>query len=183
MVENELDILRDVTQRLEQLEIAFMLTGSLAMNYYAKPRMTRDIDLVIQLESDDVEPMVRAFESDYYIDRLSVVQALNRRGMFNLIHNLAVIKVDCVVLKNNEYRKLEFERRRKISFADIETWVVSREDLILSKLAWAQDSHSEMQLEDVKNLLGPDCDFTYLHQWAVSLGVVETINRLVAEYE
>jgi len=34
-----------------------------------------------------------------------------------------------------------------------EAWIVSREDLILSKLAWAKDSGSEMQLRDVRALL------------------------------
>lgn len=45
MIETELDILRDVSQRLESAGIAYMLTGSVAMNYYAQLRMTRDIDL------------------------------------------------------------------------------------------------------------------------------------------
>lgn len=38
---NELDIVRDVSLRMEAAGIAFMLTGSMAMNYYAIPRMTR----------------------------------------------------------------------------------------------------------------------------------------------
>lgn len=52
MMETELDILRDVSERLESAGIEYMLTGSVAMNYYAQPRMTRDIDLVVAL--DDV---------------------------------------------------------------------------------------------------------------------------------
>jgi len=44
-VPNELDIVRDVSLRLEQGGLAYRLTGSMAMNYYAQPRMTRDIDL------------------------------------------------------------------------------------------------------------------------------------------
>ena len=40
-MQTELDILRDVSARLEQAGIAYMLTGSMAMNYYAQPRMTR----------------------------------------------------------------------------------------------------------------------------------------------
>ena len=50
MLETELDVLRDVSRRLETAGIKFMLTGSVAMNYYAQPRMTRDIDLVVALE-------------------------------------------------------------------------------------------------------------------------------------
>jgi hypothetical protein len=40
MIETELDVLRDVPQRLDRAGIAFMLTGSVAMNHYAQPRMT-----------------------------------------------------------------------------------------------------------------------------------------------
>jgi hypothetical protein len=54
-MQNELDILREVSERLESAGIAFMLTGSVAMNYYAQPRMTRDIDLVAALGETDVE--------------------------------------------------------------------------------------------------------------------------------
>jgi len=47
---SELEILRDVCVRLEKAQIEYMLTGSMAMNYYAQPRMTRDIDIVVELE-------------------------------------------------------------------------------------------------------------------------------------
>lgn len=46
-LKTELDILRDVSQRLDSAGIAFMVTGSVALNYYAQPRMTRDIDVVM----------------------------------------------------------------------------------------------------------------------------------------
>src|SRR5689334_24917745 len=134
MIESELDVLQDVTRRLEGAGIAFMLTGSVAMNYYAQPRMTRDIDLVVSLNETQIEEFFRLFESEYYLDRQNVNQAVSRRGMFNLIHTQAVIKVDCVVLKSDPYRREEFARRREIDLGDFRTWIVSREDLILSKL-------------------------------------------------
>ena len=87
--------------------------------------------------------------------------------MFNLIHNETIIKLDCIVLKRDEYRQQEFARRRLVSLGDFETWIVSREDLILSKLYCARDSKSELQLRDVKNLLMVDCDMPYLYSRAV----------------
>jgi hypothetical protein len=53
----ELDILRDVAARLESVGFDYMLTGSLAMIYYATPRMTRDIDLVVAMNADDAEQL------------------------------------------------------------------------------------------------------------------------------
>jgi hypothetical protein len=41
---NELDVLKEVCSKLEKNAIPYMLTGSFAANYYAVPRMTRDID-------------------------------------------------------------------------------------------------------------------------------------------
>ena len=46
----ELAVLKSVTGRLEAAGIPYMMTGSFAANYYAVPRMTRDIDLVVELD-------------------------------------------------------------------------------------------------------------------------------------
>jgi hypothetical protein len=64
-VASEIDIVRDVSRKLDHAGIAYMLTGSMAMNYYAQPRMTRDIDVVIALGPNDVERMASLFEVDY----------------------------------------------------------------------------------------------------------------------
>ena len=45
----ELAVLKEVTRRLDCAKIAYMVTGSIATNFYTVPRMTRDIDIVIEL--------------------------------------------------------------------------------------------------------------------------------------
>ena len=168
-MQNELDIVRDVSQRLDGVGIGYMLTGSMAMNYYAQPRMTRDIDVVVALRPLDAERVVKLFSPDYYVSREAVDSSIAHQSLFNLIHNESVIKVDCIVRKQNEYRLNEFNRRQRIKIQDFETWIVSKEDLILSKLFWAKDSHSELQLRDVKNLVSTGCDQDYIERWTVQL--------------
>ena len=148
-----------------------MLTGSMAMNYYAQPRMTRDIDIVIDIAAQHGDSIVALFANDYYVNAEDVRQSVARRGMFNIIHNESVIKVDCIVRKATEYRQREFERRRRIQMHDFTTFIVSKEDLIISKLHWAKDSHSEKQLTDVKNLLKTGYDEVYLRHWTRELGL------------
>ena len=160
-----------------------MLTGSMAMNYYAQPRMTRDIDLVIQLAPEQSDLVVSMFENEYYVERRAVARAIAQRSMFNLIHNETIIKLDCIVLKSDAYRQEEFARRRIVTLADFQTWIVSREDLILSKLYWARDSKSEMQLRDVKNLLTDDCDMPYLDSRANDLGVKALLMEILGSHE
>jgi hypothetical protein len=168
---NEIDIVRDISHRFEEAAIPYMLTGSMAMNYYAQPRMTRDIDVVIAIAPEDVRRVAALFRPDYYLSEESIREALAHQSIFNLIHQDSVIKVDCIVRKRSEYRRVEFERRQRISILDFTTFIVSKEDLIISKLFWAKDSHSETQLGDVKNLLATGYDAAYLQRWTHELGL------------
>lgn len=170
-MKNELDIVREVSVRLDGAGIAYMLTGSMAMNYYAQPRMTRDIDVVVALRPMDAARVVQLFSGDYHVSREAVDSSIAHQSLFNLIHNESVIKVDCIVRKQTEYRLTEFNRRQRIKIEDFETWIVSKEDLILSKLFWAKDSHSELQIRDVKNLISTGCDRDYIQRWTGGLGV------------
>jgi TPP-dependent indolepyruvate ferredoxin oxidoreductase alpha subunit len=141
------------------------------MNFYAQPRMTRDIDLVIALEPRDAQTIVALFQTDYYLSPEAIQQAIARQSVFNLIHLRSVIKVDGLVRKQTEYRELEFSRRQPIQIQGFSAWIVTKEDLILSKLHWARDSHSELQLRDVKNLAASGCDRSYVESWARRLGL------------
>jgi hypothetical protein len=170
-MQNELDIVRDVSTKLDAAGIGYMLTGSMAMNYYAEPRMTRDIDVVVALAPPDAATFVRVFGSDYYVSPEAVEESIRDEWMFNLIHNESVIKVDCIVRKSSPYRREEFTRRQRIRIRDFETWIVSKEDLILSKLVWSRDSESERQRQDVCNLASTGCDEDYIARWTEELQV------------
>jgi hypothetical protein len=49
------EILKIVCAELENRDIEYMLSGSLAMNIYTIPRLTRDIDIVINLKISDID--------------------------------------------------------------------------------------------------------------------------------
>jgi len=168
---NEIDIVRDISHRFEQARIAYMLTGSMAMNYYAQPRMTRDIDVVIAISPDDVGRVAALFRPDYYVSEENIRESIAHESIFNLIHQESVIKVDCIIRKNSEYRRMEFGRRQKIFVLDFITFIVSKEDLIISKLSWAKESNSDVQLSDVRNLLATGYDDAYLRHWTRELGL------------
>ena len=72
----ELLALRDLCARLDGAGIAYMLTGSLAMSFYARPRMTRDIDLVIALETAEAQRLTGALGADYHADTHAIAAAL-----------------------------------------------------------------------------------------------------------
>lgn len=177
LFEDQKTVLRDFTERLEKLGIDYMLTGSMALVNYAVMRMTADIDIVMQLSSKDGENIIREFEPDFYIPHNRIRDSIARKFMFNLLHLEKLVKIDCVVRKDNEFQREAFSRRKKIKFADdFDVWIISREDLILSKLNWAKDSKSEMQLRDVASILRNGYDKNYVEEWARKLGIEDLLS-------
>lgn len=178
---SELDVLKIIINRLESANIPYMLSGSVAANFYTIPRMTRDIDIVVQVQAPDAERIYSLFSGEFYVDKDTIRNAVIERSMFNIIHNEGVVKVDFIVRKDSEYRKLEFERRRSILFEGSKINIVSAEDLIISKLYWAKDSMSEMQIRDVRNLLKTvsGIDSGYMAKWINTLGLEDIYKEVI----
>ncbi len=177
----ELSALQDLCARLDAECIDYMLTGSLAMSHYARPRMTRDIDLVVALDARAARSLPKTLGKEYYAEAEAIDEAVRLLRPCNIIHLPSVVKIDLIPRKNTEYRRLEFERRRKVDFAGVELWIASREDLILSKLEWARESGSELQMRDVKQLLDGPLDRAYLDLWAQRLGLQAQLREASGE--
>ncbi|HWY35203.1 MAG TPA: DUF6036 family nucleotidyltransferase [Nitrosopumilaceae archaeon] len=158
---------------LDQHNIPYMLSGSIAMGLYTVPRMTRDIDFVIHLEPKNLDQFVNSFKDGYYCDKDVVREAIETTmKMFNIIDHASGYKADFIVLKNEAFRQEEFKRRIRMEFYGKIIYVVSPEDLLISKLIWIQDVQSAIQMEDLKNLITSDClDWVYIKKWINQLNL------------
>jgi hypothetical protein len=147
-----------------------MISGSLAVNVYCIPRMTLDIDIVIDLDKVNLNDFLEIFTTGYYLNKETVKQEIMRKGMFNIIDHRTGLKIDFIVRKDTEYRRLEFSRKTHKVLEDIPVWMVSAEDLIISKIEWIQQLQSEKQIQDIKMLIAsPGIDKTYITTWCEKL--------------
>lgn len=174
---SELEVLRDVVTRLESAAIPYMLTGSVAMSVYAEPRMTRDIDIVVELEARDAARVAELFSPDYYISDEAVRAAIAARGLFNVFNLAKLIKVDLIVHKGDPFQLHQFSRRSRHDLGGFSVAVIGKEDLILSKLLWANAGESAFQLRDVRKLLASGADAAYLDRWSNTLGVAVLLRK------
>ena len=177
--EDQERILKDCTERFERLGIAYMLTGSMAMTEYAMMRMTNDIDIVLEVDWSDAAKIIDEFEPDYYVPHGRVRDAISRKFMFNLLHQETLVKIDCVMRKDEEFQKEAFSHRRKINFSGFDVWIIGKEDLILSKLKWAKNSRSEMQMRDVASMIRNGYDEDYVRTWAKKLDIEDILEDCI----
>ena len=152
--------------------IAYMLSSSVALSIYSLPRFTRDFEFVVQLQPKDVRPLMESFKEGYYCDEEAVKEAIKNKGMFNIIDQKSGYKADFIILKDDPYRLTEFERRKPVAFLNFQIYLVSTEDLIISKLIWIQESRSSLQMEDIKSLLELEgLDMAYVRKWISTLKI------------
>lgn len=155
-----------VTDVLNENSIPYMLSGSVAMSLYIIPRATRDFDFIIHLEPKDIDLFVANFREGYYCDKDAVSEAVKDHGMFNIIDHASNFKADFVILKNEPFRQEEFRRRIPMDYFGKQIYVVSPEDLIISKLIWIQELQSSVQIEDIKSLVEIETlDWPYINEW------------------
>lgn len=172
-----IDVLKDVVQKLDELQIKYFLVGSLAAMYYSRPRFTNDVDLVVQIGAAQVKKITDGFPlSNYYCPPEEVIRdEVLRRGSFNLIHQSSGIKIDLVLSKNSEISLAELGRRQKVELVPgFEVFIASPEDVILKKLEFYRDGHSEKHLSDVREILSSvDVDEEYMRIWVAKLHLQE----------
>jgi hypothetical protein len=92
------DLLARIVAALEAAEIPYMLTGSYASSLHSIPRATRDIDIIIFPNRDQLTEFIRSLPSEsYYSDLDDAIESLKRRSQFNIIDHATGWKVDFII--------------------------------------------------------------------------------------
>jgi len=169
---------RDVLERLEALGRRWYVTGSWALAAYAEPRMTRDIDVVIEASPADYAPLIRpTFDLDFLVnDPID----LGGRWVGGLIHRTELVRVNLIFGRSDVWSNAAMDRRQTIDHPTLGfVWVLTPEDLILAKLEWS-DGTSELQLRDVRSIirLVDGLDWGYLERYAAILGMGERLEAV-----
>lgn len=143
---------------LEQSQIPYFVTGSIASIFYGEPRLTHDIDIVIHLSQKDIANFVLLFSlENYYCPPEEVIEIETKRrpyGHFNLIHHESGLKADIYPDAEDPFHQWAFMNRKRVSlFNNLELWLAPPEYVIVRKLEFHRESGSEKHIEDIKKML------------------------------
>jgi hypothetical protein len=178
----EQELLVDCLQRLNGAELAYMVTGSMASNFWGIPRSTHDLDFAIQLPAAAMTRIVKAFAGDFHLDENAVRAAYRPPYQFNAIHQLSSLKVDFWLPANILFEREMFQRRTQQTIFGTLAWIATAEDIILHKLYWDRLTPSERQIGDVAGVFAVQketLDRQYLRHWAAELGVIANLDLLL----
>jgi hypothetical protein len=163
-----------------------MITGSVASSLHGEPRSTHDIDVVVAIKKADVSKLTKIFHPPrFYLDKESIIHAIEKKDMFNLIDAEEGDKIDFWMLTDEPFDRSRFSRRQKEKVMGFHMQVSSPEDIILVKLKWAKLSGgSEKQFTDalrVYEVQAKILDMDYLDIWVKKLGLESLWKELRAK--
>ena len=179
-----------IAKAFDELGICYYIGGSVASSVYGFPRSTQDIDMVTDLKLQHVSPLVEKLSSAYYIDKDMILEAINTKISFNLIHLDTMIKIDIFQTKDAPYHRSVFQRRKKDTLdAEDENalkfYLASSEDIILNKLDWFRIAgYISEQWRDIQGVLKiqqESLDIQYLFSWAKELELTELLEKACFE--
>jgi hypothetical protein len=169
------NLLSRLALALEQAQLPYMLTGSVASSVHGLPRSTRDVDIVIAPTRAQLVRLIQQFpSSSYYADEQQALNAFDHCSQFNVIDFSSSWKVDFIITDDSPHARMAFARRKLMSIEGTSLYVASPEDVLLAKLRWAKLGASDRQLQDAASIVttqGSNLDRQYVDQWVRELNL------------
>jgi hypothetical protein len=172
---------------LNRLGVRYMVTGSVASTAYGQPRLTHDVDVVIELARPQIGLLVLAFPAaEFYCPPPEVIRVENERshhGHFNIIHTSTGFKADMYLSGRDPLHAWALARRRPIDIEDEPVQFAPPEYVIVRKLEYFREGGSEKHLLDIRGMLdgspGP-LDMAEIERQVADRGLRDAWQRAVS---
>ncbi len=171
-----------VLKKLESVDINYMIVGSIASMVYGEPRLTKDMDIVVDIKASDAIKFENIFAApEYYCPPQEIlIDEILNRGQFNLLHVSTGLKVDVMVRKKTAFDDSRFARRQNVElWPNFTAFLASAEDVILKKLEFYREGGSEKHLRDIRGILAnTEIDKNYVSHWVSQLNLMNEWQKI-----
>jgi hypothetical protein len=174
-----------VVSALEVEDIPYMVVGALSSSVFGIPRATKDVDIVLQLETR--EPLGRletrlkevvTFDPQITFETLtgSLRHILTSKNKPPFIVELFELGTDPFVVER-------FSRRRREWSAQVEreVYLPTAEDVIVQKLRWGRSK----DIDDARDVLAvqmpANLDMAYIERWCAAHQTAGKLQELLIE--
>lgn len=163
-------------------EVPHAFTGGIAVVAWGEPRTTSDVDVLVDLEENAVDPLVEAIETQgLEVEARDLRIARQKGGHATVFTDEPGLHVDVRCVDTADARR-EIEDAVEVPLETGPIPVVRPEDLVAHKVRWSSDR----DLEDARSILArrwESIDRDRLRRWAKRLDVLEEVQALLNEVE
>jgi hypothetical protein len=174
------DLVVIVFDALARLGVPFMVSGSLASNFYGVPRATQDADLVLDLSRLPFEGLAELVAADFEIESQVGFETVTGSSRLLMRARQGAFDVELFGLTQDAHDVARFGRRHVVQVLERNVALPTAEDVVVNKLRWYQLARRRKDLEDARNVIavqGAALDWTYVRQWCRDLGLESALRE------
>ena len=171
----------EVIQRLDEMQVPYMVVGSLSSNVYGIPRSTKDADLVLDMQGREFAPILKHMQPLFTSDRQLRFEGITATKRHILKRTGHEFNVELFVLTSDPFDQSRFARRQLRTFAGERVYLPTPEDVIVQKARWLLNGDRPKDREDIAAVLGVrqgTLDWDYIDSWSVQHGTRELLDEI-----
>jgi hypothetical protein len=156
-------LLTKIAKCFDEAKIGYMVIGGQAVIIYGEPRFTRDIDITLAVDTDQL-PIILKLAKNLKLRVLidNPEDFAKNTKVLPVIDDSTGIRVD-LIFSSSEFERAAISRVVTVSYENIPIKFVSVEDLIIHKIV----SGRPRDIDDVKSILikNPQLNQVYIEKW------------------
>ena len=168
-----------VIAALDRSKVPHVVVGSFARNFHSFPRSTKDADIVVALDAEGLARFESELGRDFSLDPQSTFETSTGTFRHTLIHTATEFKTELFLLSRDEFDQERFRRRIAFKFNGSDSFVLSAEDVIVSKLRWFRPKDVE-DIRDVMVAKLASLDWNYIQHWTTIHGTQKRLDQIRA---
>ena len=142
------DVLAAVADAMHQIRSRWYLFGAQAATLWGRPRLTADVDITVQIRTDQIDEFRDAMKRQGFTLRFDDPEFVNRTRVFPFLHQATGVPVD-VVLAGPGLEEEFLDRAVNVRVEGATIPVISPEDLVVTKVLAGRPK----DIEDVRGVL------------------------------
>lgn len=175
-------LLTNISRNLDKNKIPYMIIGGQAVLLYGRPRLTRDIDITLGVDSDAFSPIEKICKDlklkilpenpQDFAEQTRVLPAEDPKSR---------IRLD-FIFSFTDYETRAIERAKKVLINDYPVKFASCEDVIIHKMLAAR----AVDIEDIKSILiknRDSIDTEYIEGWLSELSELAEHEQILKKFK
>ena len=167
-----------VIDALVALDINYMIVGSYASNSYGIDRSTLDADFVVELGEASLPELFRRLRPEIRFDPQMGFETVTMTRKHVAEVEGSEFQIELFQLGDDPHDRERFHRRHEVQSRGRSMFILSLEDVIVTKLRWARSKDKD-DVRDVIAVQGQErIDWAYVHRWTDQHGTTALLDEI-----
>lgn len=163
-------------------QIPFLVVGSYSSNVYGIPRSTKDADLVIELGGKSLLSLNDHFPESLHLDPQLRFESATGTTRNVITVDDSAFSIELFRLSEDAHDQERFRRRVKAHVEGRDVWIPTAEDVVITKLRWAERLGRGKDIDDIRGVLAlrqDRLDWKYIYHWTAEHGSRDLLDEIM----